>query len=99
MAMRKMQEVLRENAALKAEIESLRLSLKRATFSSFELEDTRRILAQTIEHLARADNKLIRMSRSNTQLRNEVKSLQSQNNGLQDRLSKVIILEVLGKTG
>ena len=99
MAMRKMQEVLRENAALKAEIESLRLSLKRATFSNFELEDTRRILAQTIEHLARADNKLIRMSRSNSQLRNEVKSLQSQNNGLQDKLSKVIILEVLGKTG
>ena len=95
MAMRKMQEVLRENAALKAEIESLRLPLKQATLLKFELEDTRRILAQTIEHLARADNKLIRMSRSNTELRNEVKSLQSQNNGLQDKLSKFLVADVL----
>jgi regulator of replication initiation timing len=96
-AMRRMQEVLRENAKLQAENESLKLALRRSNTTQLELEKLRRILAETVDHLARADNRLIRANRSNTELRNQMKELKAENNTLHNRMAKVVVMEVLKK--
>jgi uncharacterized protein YlxW (UPF0749 family) len=94
MAMRKMQDVLRENAKLKRELDRLRTEARRNVSASDELVMARRKIDDLLAQLDSTYQQNFRLNKKVIRLESRVKELQAENNTLHNRMAKVVVMEL-----
>jgi uncharacterized protein YlxW (UPF0749 family) len=97
MAMRRMQEVLRENADLKRELDRLRAEARRSFVASDELVLARRKIDDLLTQLDSTYQRNFTLNKKVIRLESRVKELKAENNTLHNRMAKVVLMEVLKK--
>jgi cell division septum initiation protein DivIVA len=97
MAMRRMQEVLRENADLKRELDRLRAEARRNVSASDELVLARRKIDDLLMQLDSTYQRNFTLNKKVIRLESRVKELKAENNTLHNRIAKVVLMEVLKK--
>jgi cell division septum initiation protein DivIVA len=97
MAMRKLQDVLRENANLKAENDRLRTEARRSVSASDELVLARRKIDDLLTQLDSTYQRNFTLNKKVIRLESRVKELKAENNTLHNRIAKVVLMEVLKK--
>jgi uncharacterized protein YlxW (UPF0749 family) len=96
-AMRKMQDVLRENANLKREVDRLRGETRRSVSASDELVLARRKIDDLLTQLDSTYQRNFTLNKKVIRLESRVKELKAENNTLHNRIAKVVLMEVLKK--
>jgi uncharacterized protein YigA (DUF484 family) len=94
---RKMQDVLRENANLKREIDRLRGEARRNVSASDELVLARRKIDDLLTQLDSTYQRNFTLNKKAIRLESRVKELKAENNTLHNRIAKVVLMEVLKK--
>jgi uncharacterized protein YlxW (UPF0749 family) len=94
---RKMQDVLRENANLKAENDRLRAEARRNVSASDELVMARRKIDDLLTQLDSTYQRNFTLNKKVIRLESRVKELKAENNTLHNRIAKVVLMEVLKK--
>jgi uncharacterized protein YlxW (UPF0749 family) len=94
---RKMQDVLRENANLKREIDRLRGEARRNVSAGDELVLARRKIDDLLAQLDSTYQRNFTLNKKVIRLESRVKELKAENNTLHNRIAKVVLMEVLKK--
>jgi uncharacterized protein YlxW (UPF0749 family) len=94
---RKLQDVLRENANLKAENDRLRTEARRNVVASDELVLARRKIDDLLTQLDSTYQRNFTLNKKVIRLESRVKELQAENNTLHNRIAKVVVMDVLKK--
>jgi uncharacterized protein YlxW (UPF0749 family) len=94
---RKLQDVLRENANLKAENDRLRTEARRNVVASDELVMARRKIDDLLTQLDSTYQRNFTLNKKVIRLESRVKELKAENNTLHNRIAKVVLMEVLKK--
>jgi uncharacterized protein YlxW (UPF0749 family) len=97
MGKRPMQEVLRENADLKRELDRLRAEARRSFVASDELVLARRKIDDLLTQLDSTYQRNFTLNKKVIRLESRVKELKAENNTLHNRMAKVVLMEVLKK--
>jgi uncharacterized protein YlxW (UPF0749 family) len=92
-----MQEVLRENADLKRELDRLRAEARRSFVASDELVLARRKIDDLLTQLDSTYQRNFTLNKKVIRLESRVKELKAENNTLHNRMAKVVLMEVLKK--
>jgi cell division septum initiation protein DivIVA len=94
---RKLQDVLRENANLKRELDRLRTEARRNVSASDELVLARRKIDDLLSQLDSTYQRNFTLNKKVFRLESRVKELKAENNTLHNRIAKVVLMDVLKK--